>query len=265
MKKTLLLISSITITALALLSNINSTDANSVSPNNGTAGAPMDFSGQTCTSCHAGTATTSTATIITSNIPASGYVAGTTYSVSVTMTGAAAYGFEMTPQTAISNVGLGTWIAGAGTSVSTKYIKQSVKKTGASAVWTFSWTAPATATTVTFYGAFNYANNNNTSSGDIIKKSSVTYFASTTGISEKQNDATICIFPNPTTEELHISSSEFLNEGKIYNIEGKISKVISEYELITKTISVLDLPKGIYFLNTTSEEGKTHSLKFIKN
>lgn len=265
MKKILLLSSFITVIALIVISTSNTTNANSVSPNNGTAGAPADGGGLTCTSCHAGTATTSTATIITSNIPASGYVAGTTYSISVTMSGAAAYGFEMTPQTSTSNVGLGTWIAGAGTSVSTKYIKQSVKKTGASAVWTFSWTAPATATTVTFYGAFNYANNNNTTSGDIVKKSSVTYFASTTGIEENQNDLTVSLYPNPTTEEIHISSSEFLKEGKIVTIDGKICKVISEYELITKTILVNDLPGGVYFLNTTSNEGKTHSLKFIKN
>ncbi|MCD6019546.1 MAG: hypothetical protein K0S53_2667 [Bacteroidetes bacterium] len=264
MKKTLLLVSLITITALALLSNLNTIDASASLPNNGTAGAPADGGGATCTGCHAGTATQTTG-VISSDIPGSGYVGGTTYNFTVTMSGAAAYGFEMTPQTATSNVGLGTWIAGVGTGVSTKYIKQSAKKTGASATWTFKWTAPATATTVTFYGAFNYANNNNTTSGDIIKKSSVTYFANTTGIAEHKNAAIIVLFPNPTTEELHISSSGFLKEGKILSVDGKISKIISEYELISKTISVRDLQEGIYFLNITSEDGRTSSSKFIKN
>lgn len=74
MKKTLLLVSSITITALIMLSNLNATDASSTLSKDGNAGAPMDNAGQTCTSCHAGTATTSTATIITSNIPGSGYI-----------------------------------------------------------------------------------------------------------------------------------------------------------------------------------------------
>lgn len=265
MKKILLLVSTMTIGGLIFLSNLNSSDASASNPIDGAAGAPMDNSGQTCTSCHAGTATTSTATIITSDIPSSGYVGGTTYSITVTMTGAAAYGFEMTPQTATSNVGLGTWIAGAGTTVSNKYIKQSAKKTGTSAVWTFSWTAPTTATSVTFYGAFNYANNNNSTSGDIVKTSSVTYFASTTAIDENQKDITVSLFPNPTTEELHIFSSEFLKDGKIITADGKICKIISEYELITKTILVNDLKDGVYFLNTTSENGKTRSSKFIKN
>lgn len=179
MKKIISITSILTTSFLAFLSTQNATNASSTLPNDGNAGAPMDNAGQTCTSCHGGTATNTTG-VISSNIPASGYVAGSTYNFTVSMSGASAYGFEMTPQTPSSNVGLGTWIAGTGSSVSSKYIKQSVKLTGASATWTFQWTAPSTATTVTFYGAFNYANNNNNSTGDIIKTSSITYTACST-------------------------------------------------------------------------------------
>ncbi len=265
MKKTLLLVSSITITVLIMLSNLNATDASSTLPNDGNAGAPMDNAGQTCTSCHAGTATTSAATIITSNIPGSGYIGGTTYNFTVTMTGAAAYGFEMTPQTATSNVGLGTWIAGTGSSVSTKYIKQSIKKTGTGAVWTFQWIAPATAPTVTFYGAFNYANNNNANSGDIIKKSSVTYFATTTGIQDNVfSKNLISVFPNPTTEILHLMSTDVLEKGLIYSIDGKLAKTVSEQELLSKTISVTELNSGLYYLQVTAN-GKNSVARFSKN
>lgn len=267
MKSIFLLSSFLTIIIIAIVSNLNTTTAYASSPPITTAGAPMDNAGATCakSGCHASTVTQTT-NVIFSNIPSSGYIGGTTYNFSVTMSGSAAYGFELTPQTATSNVGLGTWIAGAGTSVSTKYIRQSAKGTGTSKTWTFQWTAPATATTVTFYGAFNYANNNLGSSGDIIKTSNVTYLANTTSIEETSKAKfVLAVFPNPTINELHIFCETLLADGKIFNVEGKLAKIVSEMELITKTVSVADLTNGVYFLQTTSNNGKIHYSKFVKN
>jgi hypothetical protein len=264
MKKILLLSSAITILSIAVVSTLNTTNASSMLPPNANAGAPADAAGATCTGCHGGTATQTTG-VISSDIPSSGFIGGTTYNFTVVMSGAAAYGFEMTPQTVTSSVGLGTWIAGAGTAVSTKYIKQSAKKTGASATWTFQWTAPATANTVTFYGAFNYANNNSATSGDVIKTSSITYLANSTGIDENSiSKSNISTFPNPTTEILHISSANIFNEGSIFSIDGKLIKIISEYELLTKTIVVSELYNGTYYLKMSSEN-KNLVTKFIKN
>lgn len=262
MKKILLLSSLLTVTALAVISTQNPTNASASNPNDGNAGAPMDNAGQTCTSCHSGTATQTTG-VISSDIPGSGYIAGVTYNFTVTMSGAAAYGFEITPQTATSNVGLGTLIAGPGTSVSTKYIKHSSKLTGASATWTFQWTAP-TATTVTFYGAFNYANNNNNDLGDIIKTSSVTYLANTTGIADINNQLSLSVYPNPTANFLHINSNELFSEGSIYSLDGKLVKTLTENELTSKTIIVSNVNNGIYFLHMTCGE-KNLITKFTKN
>lgn len=264
MKKILLFAPFITITILIILADLNSTNASASLPNNSTAGAPADNGGATCTGCHAGTATQTTG-VISSDIPGTGFIGGTIYNFTVAMSGAAAYGFEMTPQTATSNVGLGTWIAGTGSSVSGKYIKQSAKKTGPSATWTFKWTAPATATTVTFYGAFNYANNNNASSGDVIKKSSVTYFANTTGIQENTiSKNTISVFPNPTVEMLNIVSADLFENGAIYSIDGKLVKTVSEQELLSKTISVSELNNGLYFFIATVND-KNLVARFSKN
>jgi hypothetical protein len=263
MKKILLLSSTITALSIALFSSLNTTNASSSLPPNATAGAPADAGGATCTNCHAGTATQTTG-VISSDIPGSGYIGGTTYNFTVSMSGAAAYGFEMTPQTATSNVGLGTWIAGTGTGVSGKYIKQSAKKTGASATWTFQWTAPATATTVTFYGAFNYANNNGGTGGDVIRTSSVTYVANTTGINETISYLPVSIFPNPTTDNIHLASSEAFDKGMIYSIDGKLAKMITEQELAFKTISVSELSNGLYYLHISSDNGKVYTSKFVK-
>ena len=264
MKKILIISSFLTISSLVILSTMTTTDANASLPNDGNAGAPMDNSGQDCGSpyCH-NVASTPTTNIISSDIPSTGYIGGTTYNFTVTMSGAAAYGFELTPQTATSSAGLGTWIAGIGSSVSTKYIKQTTKKTGASAVWTFQWTAPSTATTVTFYGAFNYANNNNTKTGDIIKISSVTYLANTTGIRETNNVSLLSIFPNPTADLLHIMSDELFKQGNIYSLDGKLVKTISEQELISKSILVSNLNNGIYFIHIVNDQ-KIFVTKFTK-
>lgn len=264
MKKHLLIASSVlTVFGTLIFTNTNTSNASASNPVNSVAGAPMDNSGATCTSCHAGTATSTTG-VISSDIPGSGFVGGITYNFTVTMSGSAAYGFEMTPQTATSNVGLGTWIAGTGTSVSGKYIKQSAKKTGASATWTFQWTAPTTATTVTFYGAFNYANNNNTTSGDIIKTSSVTYLANTTGINNnEQVHQQISVFPNPTSEKLNILAPGIFDKGSIITLEGRIVRELSSSELIEKSINVSEMSKGVYFISIV-KNNQTLVSKFVK-
>ena len=264
MKKILLLSAVITILSIALVSTLNTTNASSSSPPNANAGAPADAAGATCAGCHGGSAVTQTTGVISSDIPVSGFIGGTTYNFTVTMSGAAAYSFEMTPQTATSNVGLGTWIAGVGTAVSTKYIK-SPKKTGVSATWTFQWIAPATATTVTFYGAFNYANDNGTASGDVIKTSSVTYLANSTGIDEDAISSTlISVFPNPASSVLHIASPSVFERGFIYSINGSLVKTITETELINKTIDIAELSNGNYYI-TLSSGNKTSTSKFVKN
>lgn len=120
----------------------------------GVTGSPGD--GSNCTSCHGGTATT-TAGKITSNIPASGYIAGQTYQITATnpLTGSGKMGFEVSPQNA-AGTQLGTLVAGSGSKLvdGTKYITHSNANTTTN-TWTFNWIAPAAGTgAVTFYGAF---------------------------------------------------------------------------------------------------------------
>jgi hypothetical protein len=267
MKAKLLLVLSFTVIIFILVINLNSTDAYSSSPPVSYAGAPMDNGGNTCavSGCHTGSAITQTTGVITHDIPGTGFIGGTSYNFSVTMSGSSAYGFELTPQSPTSNAGLGTWIAGVGTAVSTKYIRQSAKGTGASKTWTFKWTAPATATAVTFYGAFNYANNNGSTSGDIIKTSSVSVLANTTGINDNRlSPAFISVFPNPTTDLLYVASVESYDRGSVYTLDGKLIKSVSEQELISKTISVAQLENGIYFIHLSSNS-KNSVVKFCKN
>lgn len=265
MKKTLIICASIVIVGVITFTTQQSSNASSSGAVAGVAGAPMDASGATCTNCHSGTATSTTG-IISSDIPLGGFVPGSTYNFTVTMSGSAAYGFEITPQTATSNAGVGSLIAGTGTQISsTKYLTHTAKKTGASATWNFQWTAPTSGNTVTFYGSFLFANNNFGTSGDMVMTSSVTYTAaSTVGIEDiAKNEAFFSVFPNPAENEIKLLSIENLNSASVYSLDGKLMKVVSEQELTSKSVIISDLEAGIYFIKAESN-AKSVTAKFTK-
>lgn len=119
----------------------------------GYSGSPAD--GQTCANCHGGTATT-VANVLTSNVPAAGYVPGTNYTITVSIAGSnARKGFEVSPQNS-SGVLMGTLAAGSGSNiVGTKYVTHTSAKSTNPGTWTFTWKAPdAGSGAVNFYGAF---------------------------------------------------------------------------------------------------------------
>lgn len=156
MKKKIYFFPFILIFAVVLLTAFGGDGGNSDYPSGapaGYTGSPGD--GQNCTSCHNGSASTQ-AGIITSNIPGTGYVPGSSYTITVTLSGSGQKGFEVSPQNASGTL-LGTLTAGAGNKLvgSGKYCTHSSAVGGSSATWNFTWTAPAQGTgTVTFYGAF---------------------------------------------------------------------------------------------------------------
>ena len=241
----------------------------------GKTGSPGD--GSNCTGCHSGVATTS-AGLITSNVPVTGYIPGNTYTITATIAvaGINKYGFEISPQ--------GTTATQKGTLVVTnatetklvgttaKYITH--KSTGTagtgSKTWTFDWIAPAAGSgNAILYGAFNAANGNGTNSGDQIFLSSLLIQENlSTGISEMVNNSDHwVIYPNPCKEQLTISS--ILPENENYNLEivdvtGKQMKVITnETSYQHQQIDMTDLPNGIYVLIIDSKKGRAVK-KFIK-
>ncbi len=119
----------------------------------GYTGSPGD--GHNCTSCHGGTAVPVTGWI-TTNIPAQGYTAGNSYTITVTVTGTGNKGFEVSPQNA-TGTQLGVLAAGTGSKLvgGTKYVTHtSPGSYSGTAIWNFTWTAPAAGTgSVTLYGA----------------------------------------------------------------------------------------------------------------
>jgi len=155
----------------------------------GYTGSPLEFSGRTCGSgggCHGG-GVTDVAGWITSNIPDCGYTPGQTYNITVFVTsaGRTKFGFSCSPQRSNGNTA-GTLISAAGMQINGggRYITHTSAGTAEngsnSRTWNFQWTAPAAGSgTVTFYSAMNATNSSNSSSGDIIFKSSLAVIENT--------------------------------------------------------------------------------------
>ena len=182
----------------------------------GYAGSPGD--GKNCVTCHGGGASNIT-DWITSDIPETGYIAGNTYTITVTVTGLGNKGFQVSSQN-ISGVLKGTLIAGTDSKLvgSGKYITQNSASSSNPKTWTFQWTAPVTGTgDVTFYGAF-------TVSKPVTKLSTLLVHENTNvGINEISINE-FNIFPNPVKDIFEVNYHLICNsdvEINLYSIDGK--------------------------------------------
>ena len=238
-------------------------------------GAPAGHAGdpaggnKTCntTGCHTGPAVVTQTGWITSNIPAAGYVPGTTYTLTATVTdpGHTKFGFQVSPQSA-TGVPLGTLTSTstqttlAGTSV--QYINQNNTGTAGvgSKTWSFNWTAPAAGSgSVNFYGAFNSTNSSGNASGDTIYKSVLT-------VNENQSvgiqvndflEKNVTIYPVPSSDFCFVKIGD-LKKGNIsvdlIDFNGKhVAELVNEYNsqsVFEKRIDFVNrnIEKGIYFL-----------------
>lgn len=234
----------------------------------GYTGSPADA--QTCAraGCHAGTATEQTGWI-TSDIPNTGYVAGQTYEITATVEeiGRSRFGFMLSPQDDQGNP-LGTMAEGTGTQlkVNGAYITHISGSTSSndSQSWTFDWTAPAEGTgNVTFYAAFNAANDNGNTSGDIIYTSSLEVEELLdASIGELPESYAPAVFPNPATDVMNLT---YANNGmttvELWTIDGKLAKTVLNNRSVlagqNETFQVSDLNAGVYIMRTNTEQGST--------
>jgi hypothetical protein len=215
-------------------------------------GAPAGYTnspgdGQNCTHCMGGTAMAVTGWI-TSDIPVSGYIPGSTYIITVTATGSGNKGFQASPQDVQGNL-LGTITAGTGNKLvgGGKYVTHNATQTGNPASWNFQWTAPVTGIgEVIFYGSIIVGKLNT-------KTTTMTVSQSTVGISA-QKLPELSIFPNPAHQSFTVFSSvaesgnvklDLLdNKGGVVRNLLKESVNAGEF---TRTFSIDD-PAGLYFL-----------------
>ena len=215
----------------------------------GKTGSTIDVN--TCTQCHSGTAI-SQDNWITSDIPVTGYVPGETYTITASgnHTGAAKFGFEITSEDASSKVG--TFVITDANTTKLANNNHAVTHTSnntassGSKTWSFDWTAPAAGTgDVTFFGAFNAANGNGSTSGDVIYTSQLAVSEATVGIKDN-NSVNISIFPNPTSNFISFNSKNIIKSISIFDISGKEVVNFSEINNNFKKVNLDILTEGNY-------------------
>ncbi|MFC2101650.1 choice-of-anchor V domain-containing protein [Bacteroidota bacterium] len=156
------------------------------------------FDGKNCSHCMGGTAVP-LGGMITTDIPATGYVKGTTYNILVTATGNGNKGFELSPQNSSGNL-LGTLIDGLESKLvgDGKYITHKLASEDNSMAWLFQWQAPPVGVgPITFYASVVIGKENT---------KTTTYIApqSTLGV-EDQITTSVKAYPNPIVDKLTIS------------------------------------------------------------
>lgn len=274
MIKKILFAAAIITTASIVLDLNNDAHSSTSGGPTGYAGAPFE-SGRTCGSgggCHTGNTVTTQTGLITSDIPSSGYIPGTTYNITATIAATCSkFGFQVTPQN-VSKVNVGTLV---NTSTQTKIVGSSVKyitqtSSGTAGTntktWTFQWTAPNPGKgDFTFYGTFNVTNSNSSSSGDKIVKSTLDIIQdpSTVGIYKLSAEENFKIYPNPAKDFINIESNNSSDkiQVKIYSLDGKL--IINEEDFSSSSLNIETLSTGQYILNIT-KDGVSTSKKFLK-
>ncbi|MBN4062345.1 MAG: hypothetical protein COA57_10660 [Flavobacteriales bacterium] len=209
---TITLLISLSITLLVSVFTTHKAISYSATPPKGHTGAPGD-KGLTCAnkSCHAVTAKPVNGWI-TTTIPDSGYKPNSTYSISVTAheQDRQTFGFQLSAQSQQGEL-QGEFILNKSVKLSGKgkYISHHSESNSGieSKTWTFDWIAPNTGTVeVTFYGAFNAANGDNTPDGDNIYTDILKVYEQGTKQADSNRIAAVTLAANP--EAIGIDASE---------------------------------------------------------
>ena len=214
-----------------------------------------------CTACHSGSPT-DVSGWITTDIPELGYEVGETYTITATGThsGVGRFGFELTAEDDNKNK-VGQFIISAdgqtqlpngGASIT--HTSLGITPEGDSKTWTFQWTAPSTDVgIITFYAAFNAANNNSGSSGDVIYLSSLSVDESTVGIEKSLEKMDFTLSPNPSYGQFSVSHGLTFINIKIFDMNGR--SVYEEENYISNEIIDLSfLNKGLYMVQVRNEQ-----------
>lgn len=229
----------------------------------GYTGSPGD-SLKNCTACHGGFSYKVDGWI-TSNIPASGYIPGNTYTIKAKNTALShnRFGFLVSPQKLNGDL-LGTLVISD--TVKTKLVGNSKYVTYRAAsvtsqdsmIWTFNWIAPAAGTgDVVFYGAFN-SNQDGHKGGDVTQLTSLRVKENGTAsvINAQNNKVIVSAYPNPASNFVNVSFT-LSRKGnlsiKMVNLEGKIVYQTTEenaFGLINKEIETSQLANGVYLIQT---------------
>lgn len=246
----------------------------------GRTGAPGESTCAT-SNCHDGTVNSGSATIelgLMNDLTA--YTLGATHTVSISIDGAqsaARNGFEIVALDA-QNANVGEWIL-SGDDKRTRsaggkdYVTQTRDGSGQSS-WEIDWKAPESdAGDVTFYLAYNDANDNGGSSGDNIYTTTLTVAAEVaSSINTISSLEKISIYPNPVKTQInlkiHLSKATLLTATLRNTLGQSVGQLFHEKIPVGATYKAVPVPtnlmSGHYFLELKSAEGGIQTISMLK-
>ena len=216
--------------------------------------SPMD--GQNCTGCHSGTINSGIGTAtITTNIPASGYSIGSTYTITLTgiKTNCTKFGFELTAENAMLGKA-GTFLItnstetkfAAGTNNTAVTHKTAGNSGNTTKSWSMDWTASTnTSGSTIFYAALLFANNNGNNNGDNVFTTSL---AVNEEIVNAINDLSV---KNDFTFNAATKTIETQKTMDVYDISGKLVLTTN-----SNSTNISHLKTGIYILKSIEKTQK---------
>lgn len=253
----------LTITFLLLA---NYSISNSTGAPAGRTGSPGDNNLTCVQGCHSGgpAASGQVASINASSIPATGYVPGAVYDISVSLTPGASgnlarAGFQATAEfsngsKAGSMMSINNTTQAVG--VGSRHITHTSNGTtgGASKTWSFRWTAPTTGGNVTFYATAVDANNNANNTGDVVVQATAVNVQEDLTVGLDEESYAFKVYPNPASDKLVISVSEGLKSVVLLDMRGQIvDKKNFEGQDVEFDLSAL--PAGSYLVSCAWENG----------
>lgn len=264
-------VSILVITTSLLFNNTNAHSRSNGSPESAS-GSPSD--GVTCarSGCHTGTATAQD-NMITSDIPAAGYIPGQTYTitVSISQAGISKFGFSISPQNSSGAVLGSLVITNTAETQLKNVVHQYVTHTSAgnlgtdSKSWSFEWIAPTVGTgTVPFYASVNAANGNGNSSGDQIYTDVYSVDEDiTTQIHKNISDELFSVFPNPVdgnNAQVSFDANALTSSRiRIMSLNGTIVNEINHIAKLNgnqvANLNLENLSKGVYFVEVNNSAG----------
>ena len=90
-----------------------------------------------------------------------------------------------------------------------------------------------------------------------LAKTNCSYVADT----ETWSNLNVKVYPNPTSDFLHIDTNEYLISYEIYNVLGQ---EVKKDKMLINTIDLSSLPAATYFIKLTTQQGNTATVKVIK-
>lgn len=238
----------------------------------GRSGSPAS-NGQTCMSagCHSGPAASTQTVTITTDIPPSGFVENTDYTITITAEGNGAshsrIGFTASVEESGSHVGTVSTGGNSDIQVSGSYITHTfsgISATGSMRSWSFTWNSGTAPGGTAVYAAVNFTNNNGNTGGDVIISETINLTkASGVGLDEnKLYDFNL--FPNPADKKLELSNVDpHTKQISIYGLNGQKVAEFNDNSKESPTNWILDvsgLPEGNYIVSTDRRDTQHKNL-----